>query len=215
MKKSLLFFVAALIFIVHSAFADPVADVTGLLNHIKTMQANFTQIIYDNHKKAVQKNTGSMALARPGQFRWDVTQPIPQLIIANGGKLWIYDPDLQQVTIRALGKAASGMPGLLLSQTTNSLNTSFAVTPMTTKQANWRWFALKPKQADVAFSSIELGFEGNQIARMELIDNLGHTTDIQFSAIKTNTPLSANLFVFKVGKGIDVIDETKSPSRSN
>src|SRR6516162_4318453 len=89
------------------------ADLSNQLNAIKTLRANFAQTVYDNKGKAVQRSYGHIALQRPGKFRWEVIKPIPQLIIANSQRLWIYDPDLQQVMIRSLHVAAGETPALL------------------------------------------------------------------------------------------------------
>src|SRR5438105_3435289 len=102
MKISFLRYFGSLIifFISMSGHADDHSpNLANLLDAVKSMQANFTQTVYDNHGKSVQTSYGRMAIERPGKFRWEVTKPIPQLIIANESRLWIYDPDLQQVTI--------------------------------------------------------------------------------------------------------------------
>src|SRR5262245_45378285 len=99
-----------------TVYASPTSDdLSKRLSAMSSMQANFTQTVYNNRGKITQKSYGRMAMQRPGKFRWDVTRPIPQLIIANQSKLYIYDSDLQQLTIRSLNKAAGETPALLLS----------------------------------------------------------------------------------------------------
>lgn len=173
------------------------------------MKANFTQTVYDNRGKATQISYGKMAMQRPGKFRWDVTKPIPQLIIANESKLWIYDPDLEQVTVRSLKKVAGESPALLLSHDNASLENTYIVKPIQRNAPQWSWFSLTPKQADNMFVSIQLGFTNNQIQEMRLQDNLGHNTVIQFKDIQVNPSLSASLFTFKPSAKVDVIDETR------
>lgn len=191
------------------ALATPASDLTGLLSSIKTMQSGFTQTVYDNHGKAIQTSYGKMALDRPGKFRWEVSKPIPQLIVANDKRLWVYDPDLEQVTIRKLEQSAGSTPALLLSHVGNVLETDYTVTLSDQKPVDLNWFMLKPKNKDNMFASVLMGFKGKTISEMRLEDHLGHTTAIQFTHAKTNAGLPANLFIFKAPKGVDVIDETR------
>jgi outer membrane lipoprotein carrier protein len=190
------------------AHADAASDLTNLLNQTQSMKANFSQSTFNNHGKVTQKTTGDMALQRPGKFRWNVTKPMPQLIIANQHKLWIYDPDLEQVTIRAFNETSNDAPALLLSHDNASLDQSFTVTTMT-KNAEGKWFLLTPKKKGEMFESIQMGFVNNQIHEMRLQDNLGSNTVIQFQGIQANPQLASSLFVFKPSAKIDVIDETR------
>jgi outer membrane lipoprotein carrier protein len=180
-----------------------------MLNDVRTMQATFKQTVYDNYGKAVQVSYGKMALERPGKFRWDVKKPIPQLIIANQTRLWIYDPDLEQVTVRSLKFAAGETPALLLTHVDNKLENDFNVRTVIGKPATWTWFKLTPKKSDNLFATIMMGFADNQIKEMRLQDHLGHLTVIQFDKAKINTALAGSLFVFKAPANVDVIDETK------
>lgn len=192
----------------HAASSSP--DLITLLDSVKTMEADFSQTIYDNNGKGVQTSYGRMALQRPGKFRWEVTKPIPQLIIANESRLWIYDPDLQQVTIRLLGKGSGGTPALLLSHVNLNLDKDFSVKPLAKKRLDGSWFILVPKQEDSMFAFIEMGFIDKQIREMRLQDHLGHTTLIKFSKISINQSLSATtLFTLNIPANADVIDETR------
>jgi len=190
-------------------FASAATDLNQLLLAVNTMQANFTQTIFDNKNKAIQKTFGRVAIQRPDKFRWEVTKPIPQLIVANQSRLWIYDPDLEQVTIRTLKTAAGEAPTLLLSYANASLDKEYNVQAMTIKSSSLRWFSLRPKNPDNVFVAVRLGFANNVINQMDLQDHLGHTTSVQFNNVKTNLPLASSLFTFKIPKAVDVIDETK------
>lgn len=212
MKKiRLLLVFTGLFFLSRLVFAESAsAQLLPLLNHVSSMQASFTQTVYDNRGQSVQQSTGTLALSRPGKFRWDVKRPMPQLIVANQSKLWIYDPDLEQVTIRAFSPKASDSPALLLSHPDQTLDKDYFVTSIHKKQSTLTWFSLKPRSDDNLFQEVQLGFNQTQLQEMRLIDHLGHTTQIEFSNIKTNTTLSPQLFVFKIPKQADVIDETTS-----
>ena len=179
----------------------------GLLNSTHTLQARFTQTILDERGKVAQRSYGRMALERPGKFRWEVTKPIPQLIVANASRLWVYDPDLQQVTVRTLTASAGDTPALLLSHT-QVLEKNFIVKPLQRGTTGWQWFSLVPKRSDKQmFAAIQLGFLNGQIKEMRLQDQLGHLTIIQLEAVKINTPLPPALFVFKPPAGTDIIHE--------
>lgn len=197
----------------HFAYATPSSDLAALLNGVKTMHSNFVQTIQDNHGKSIQKSYGQMDLSRPGKFRWEVKKPVPQVVIANGEKIWIYDPDLQQVTIKILQHGAGETPALLLSHVNDTLDNDFRVTQTNGNQAGLNWYALAPMKKDSMFKAIEMGFANGHIAQMKLQDHLGHTTLIQFNNPTINAGLSASLFTFKARSGVDVIDETRQRQR--
>lgn len=191
------------------AFASPSSDLAHLLAKVNTIEATFSQTIYDNRNQPVQRSFGKMAMERPDKFRWEVKKPIPQLIIANQSRLFIYDPDLEQVTIRPFKQTVGETPSMLLSYNTATLEKEYRVVILPKKSSDLRWFALSPKNPDNAFVGVQLGFANDIINQMKLQDHLGNTTRIQFENIKTNKPLATNLFTFKTPKGVDVIDETK------
>lgn len=185
------------------------SELAGYLNAMHSMQADFVQTTYDNHQKAIQQSYGKMSLRRPGQFRWQITKPIPQLMIANRERLWIYDEDLEQVTIRSLKKMVGETPGLLLSHVDNNLENDFTISLLKSVGNQQRLFLLKPKKADTMFAAVKMGFVNGQIKEMELSDHLGHTTKILFKKVRINPSLPAALFVFKPNSRTDIIDETR------
>lgn len=190
------------------AHADPASDaLTQLLNNIHTMQANFNEVIKDTKGKTLNQSQGKMSLERPGKFRWDVTQPNSQLIVTNGKKIWVYDADLEQLTIRYLSKEGGEAPALLLSNTNETLARDFRVEML--NDSTIQTFILKPKDKGSMFETIKLGFENKQIKQMQLADHLGHVTVIQFNHIVVNNSLSPSLFNFKAPAKVDVIDETQ------
>lgn len=188
--------------------ADNTSGLSGLLGGIKTMRAGFTQTIYDNRGQAVQKSSGQMAIERPGKFRWEVSKPMPQTIIANAERLWIYDPDLQQVTIRSLKTEAGEAPALLLSHQNAALEQDYNISAIN-QPGPLQWYLLKPRKNDNMFASVKMGFANKQLKEMVLEDQIGHSTRVQFVKIEMNSALPSSLFVFKAPKGTDVIDETR------
>jgi outer membrane lipoprotein carrier protein len=211
-KKILCFVMLQLICITAIAADASTEALTKLLLDIHTMQAHFTQSINDKSAKSLQQSEGKMSLSRPGKFRWETTSPSAQLIIANGSSLWIYDADLEQVTIRTVHKAAGQTPALLLSDKSLTLSRDFNVktVPVTAQIAGMQVFLLTPKSKNDAFASIQITFLNHQIHEMRLSDRLGHITTITFHQVKTGLTLSDALFTFKPAANIDVIDETKN-----
>ncbi|MBV8802295.1 MAG: outer membrane lipoprotein chaperone LolA [Gammaproteobacteria bacterium] len=180
-----------------------------LLGQTMTMSADFTQTITDKTNKPLQKATGKMALQRPGKLRWEALKPISQLVVANGEKLWIYDPDLEQVTIRFISKEMGETPALLLSNTEDTLAKNFIVRQGKDTRTGMLWFVLTPKSKNSMLSAIKLGFDENKIQAMFLEDHLGHTTLIEFNHVIINQTLPSSLFKFKLPANVDVIDETQ------
>lgn len=197
------------VFLLNPVYADPSADLAAMLNKVRTMRADFKQTTYDNRGTTVLQSNGNMALERPGKFRWEIKKPIPQTIIANGNRLWIFDPDLEQVTIRLLARAAGESPAMLLTQENASIDKNYKVTNSQTNMSGWQWFTLKPRNSDNMIASVQMGFMHNELHEMRLDDHLGHTTRIQFLNIKSNLSLPDALFVFNPPANVDVIDETK------
>ncbi len=211
MKFSWKFFYLAFFFmlVANISYADTtLSNLSTRLNAMHTLQADFTQTVYDNRGKVIQTSYGHMALQRPGRFRWQIVKPIPQLIIANASRIWIYDPDLEQVTLRSLKNVAGETPALLLSHVNNALEDDFTVSTKPNTSSTTEQFLLTPKKADNMFSSIELDFTNKKLSTMRLKDQLGHATLIQFKNAKDNVNLPATFFNFKPPANTDVIDET-------
>lgn len=177
----------------------------ALLKNIRSQQADFIQTTRDDQGKILQKSSGKMALQRPGFFRWETLRPNRQLVVANGKRLWIYDPDLEQVIVRPLEKGMGATPALLLSDANPILEHDFFIK---VEKDNTQ-FLLTPKNNESMFQSIRLFFLNQMIYEMQLQDHLGNTTRIQFRKIKTNVMIPHSFFYFSPPKKVDVIDETK------
>jgi outer membrane lipoprotein carrier protein len=202
------------IFLCVSARAQTPADnLTRILQGVTTLQADFSQTIKDKSTHSLAQSRGHMVLSRPGKFRWEVLEPTKQLIVANGKKIWIYDPDLEQVTIHPFHVDSGATPALLLSDKTLALDTHYTVTtaPAVSPIANTKIFELVPKNQEDPLDKIKLAFMNNQIQQMQLMDRLGHTTVITFKNVQVDKPVANSLFSFVPPHNVDVIDETKDP----
>jgi outer membrane lipoprotein carrier protein len=197
----------ALLLVPIAAFAaDSVARVDAYLGSLQTLSAGFVQIVQDKQGQVTERATGTLSISRPNRFRWDYRQPYVQTIVADGKKLWLYDPDLDQVTVRLLEQGLGATPAMLLSGS-GKVGDAFTAGPVEQRK-NWTWCRLAPKQKGSDFERVSLGFDArNELAAMELVDKLGQTTTIEFSQVKRGAALDDALFRFVPPKGADVIGE--------
>ncbi len=172
---------------------------------IETMQAGFIQTRYDENGKPLQNSEGTFALQRPGKFRFEYTRPYRQLYVADGGRIWHYDPDLEQVIVKSVDAALGDTPALLLSGK-QPLADKFIIRDLKREGSDLQWLELRPKQEESSFKSVRLGFSDRGLRLMEVVDILGQTTRLQFRQVRVNKPLSPDLFHFIAPEGVDVID---------
>ena len=204
--KAKILFLFALIFCLTSFAQAPDQQLSQLLSSLHSMQANFTQTSYDSTGRVLQKNIGTMALMRPGKFRWSISSPSQQLIIADGNNVWVYDADLQQASKQNMNSTQNTNPASLLSGSTDSLQQRFDVT-LPDKKDSGQWFELKPKAKSDMFQWIQLHFQNGDLTQMTLSDNLGQQSTVEFTQVKNNVSLDSSLFQFKPPKGTDVFSQ--------
>ena len=166
--------------------------------------ADFEQTVYDRAQKVVQKSKGKFAFSRPGKFRWTYEKPA-QLIVGDGAKVWIYDADLNQVSVRKLDKAVSSTPASLLTGD-GRIEVLFDLAEQGV-QDGIEWLEAKPKKPDTGFDRIRIGFAGDTLAAMELFDQFGTRTLLTFSNLRRNAAPDPALFKFTPPKGADVISD--------
>lgn len=175
-----------------------------LLESIHTLQANFQQqVITGGKRQLIQRSSGRMVLARPGCFLWETLQPGAQMVVTNGQRLWVYDKDLEQVTVRHLEKADRQQPGFLLSSNVAPILQDYNVTLFLA--GNSTRFLLKAKKAQALFQQLTLRFENARLDGLELLDGLGQRTVIQLTQVRLNPAVSKKLFEFTPPKGVDVV----------
>jgi outer membrane lipoprotein carrier protein len=184
--------------------ADAVARVDAYLASLRTLSADFAQVVRDRDGRVVDRASGTLSLSRPNRFRWDYVQPYVQTIVADGERLWLYDSDLEQVTVRALEAGLGSTPAMLLS---GAGRVADAFEPAGVERSgDWTWNRLRPKQAGTDFEIVGLAFDARgELAAMELRDKLGQTTVIEFARLRRNPKLDAKLFRFEPPPGADVI----------
>jgi outer membrane lipoprotein carrier protein len=171
----------------------------------KSARASFTQTVTGKSGRKPQQSSGQMMFSRPGKFRWVYDKPYAQLLVGDGAKLWVYDPDLKQVSVTLLNKALGSSPAALLAGE-NSVEKNFLLSEGGSHDG-FDWVDAKPKSADSGFERMRIGFLGGELRAMEIADNFGQTTLIRFSGLERNPALSGDLFHFTPPKGADVIGE--------
>ena len=177
----------------------------GQLLGSDTITARFSQLTLDGSGTQLQETAGEMSVKRPGLFYWHTDAPQEQLMVSDGQKVSLWDPDLEQVTIKKLDQRLTQTPALLLSGDVSKISESFDIT---SKQAgDVMDFTLKPKTKDTLFDSLRLSFRGGKINDMQLIDSVGQRTNILFTGVKVNEPIPASKFKFDIPKGADVMQE--------
>src|SRR6185503_14929616 len=142
---------------------------------------------------------------RPGKFRWTYDKPNKQVLVGDGSKLWIHDPDLNQVTVKRIDQAISSTPAALLAGK-DDITALFTLRDAGSAEG-LSWVEATPKEADTGFERVRLGLRGKSLAAMELHDQLGGRTMLRFSDLRANAALPADTFVFTPPKGADVIED--------
>jgi outer membrane lipoprotein carrier protein len=191
-----------------AAYAGPATDkLDDFFANVDAMQADFHQVLLDGQGKPVKEADGTLVMQRPGKFRWDYVTPFKQLIVADGKKIWIYDSELEQVTVKPVDTALGDTPALLLSGD-QPLEGKFLITDLGTTDG-LDWVELQPKVAESGFERVRLGFGKDDLEVLELLDNFGQTTRLKFTNLRRNPHVNAELFAFNPPKGVDVIGEVK------
>ena len=171
---------------------------------LKGLDGQFTQQVFDANGRPKETSSGRVALSAPHLFRWEYRKPYEQLIVADGQRVWVYDPDLQQVTRRAQGAEEQNSPLAALVDPAK-LERDYRLRDAGS-EGGLAWLDVSPRKADDnGFKSAKLGFGANGLATMQVIDALGQKTRIDFSGWKRNPSFPAGTFRFVPAKGIDVV----------
>ncbi len=175
------------------------------LTQTQTVKARFAQMVLDKNLKPLQQAQGVMQFSRPGKFRWDYHKPYEQVIVGDGTRLWIYDKDLNQVTVRKLDRALGSSPAALLAGS-NDLERDYKLSNLGMDKG-LDWLEALPKSRESVFERVRMGFGKSGLEAMELRDQFGQTTVITFANVERNPRLAADVFRFTPPQGADVISE--------
>ena len=187
--------------------AEPSSALEGFIERLsgtRNLSADFTQIIRDASGNELQSVEGQVAFATPEKLRWKTLPPYEQLIVSDGKVVWVFDADLEQVTIRNLEMKVQETPALLLSGRASDVSDNFDVERLS--RDGLMVYRLTPKDPSQLFAAIEFGYKDQTLEAMRIADATGQVTDITLSNVERNTNLDPMAFVFDVPEGADVID---------
>jgi len=202
--KRLLALVAALA-VTAAAHADPVETLRAFVRDVKSGRAQFTQTVTSPDGAKKKTSSGSFEFSRPNRFRFAYVKPFEQTIVGDGEKVWIYDADLEQVTVRAQGTEEAHSPLTVLTDLTQ-LDRDFSTSEQG-EHDGLVWLRLKSKDKEPQFAYADLGFDAGGLARMQFEDTLGDKTEIRFSGWSKNPPLPVDQFRFTPPPGVDVVGD--------
>ena len=202
--------VVALLCLFGSALAADSTPLDKYLDNLKTLRTSFLQTLADGQGKEIDRATGTLIVARPGKFSWDIhpqtngaNKGAGQLMVSDGKNLWFLDRDLEQVTVKPVDAALSATPAMLLSGTVD-VRKNFSITSAGQREG-LDWVLVEPHGVDADFKDALFGFGNGDLKRMILEDKLGQTATIIFDHIERNVPITAQETTFTPPKGADVI----------
>ncbi|OJZ18822.1 MAG: outer membrane lipoprotein carrier protein LolA [Thiobacillus sp. 65-29] len=187
------------------AHAGGVERLKAFVSGARTAEADFSQSVQDRSGRVTQKASGKMAFSRPGKFRWDYTAPYEQVIVGDGTRLWLYDVDLEQVTVKPLAEVVAGTPAALLAG--DDAIEKYFVLKNAGQSEGLEWLEAVPKGRDTTFERIRMGFRGEVLVQMQLFDHFGQRTTLVLSHLVRNPAIAASRFSFTPPKGVDIIGE--------
>jgi outer membrane lipoprotein carrier protein len=199
--------IASLVFTFNVHAGAAVDRLQDFYRNFTSMSADFVQTLKDADGEVIQESSGKLILQRPGKFRWDYEQPYPQQIVTDGTRLWIYDQDLEQVTVKSAEETIGNAPSLVLSGE-RPLEDDFSINDLGERDG-LLWSELIPRNKESDFSTVKIAFEAgnNALALMVLADNFGQTTTIKFSSVKANPDIDDKTFFLVVPQGVDIVGE--------
>jgi outer membrane lipoprotein carrier protein len=183
------------------------ARIRRFLTDVQALEAGFRQRVVDSRQLVIEETTGTVAMQRPGRFRWNYQQPFERVIASDGDRIWLYEADLEQVTIRPLSAGIGDTPAALLTGKVSVLD-RFRVEKAWNEE-DLELVRLVPRSADADFAGVTLGFDGRVLRRLVLDDRLGQQTRVDLTDVRVNPALAPGLFRFVPPPGADVIDDTE------
>ena len=173
---------------------------------LDAVTATFEQSVTGAKGARGEPSRGTLALKAPRQFRWQTTTPFEQTIVADGTRVWVYDPDLLQASVRSQSSEEAQSPLTVLTDLSR-LDADFTANESGSRD-DLAWLRLVSKAPEPEFAYAELGFDAaDRLLRMRFEDALGNTTEIRFSDWQRNPKLAADTFTFVPPKGVDVVGD--------
>ena len=197
------FMVVSLVVLSTSAMSGGIEELQKFIDHSATGEAQFVQRVYDVSGDLVQESTGSLKFSRPGKFKWHYLKPYEQLLIGDGTYLWVYDPDLLQVTKISLDQALGSSPAALL-YGSKDIDSYFGLEALSVTE-NFSRVRVLPYDENGLFERIEIGLNASTLQTMTLFDYFGQQTVIEFHDFVIPSTFSGDEFEFVVPDDVDVV----------
>ncbi len=172
------------------------------LKNMDNLSADFKQTLRDEDQKIVQQSRGTLALQRPGKFAWTYIDPFEQRIVADGSELWIYDVELEQVTVKPMDSSLSSAPIMILMKQ-SGIDEQFTISEVGQRKYLY-WIELRPQAPDLEYTHIYIGLEDGMVRAMELRDQFGQSTQIVFENLRVGVIHDPATFKFDPPAGVDV-----------
>ena len=179
-------------------------NLNRFFQELKTLRAEFSQVVLDENLVPLEESAGRLWISRPGRFRWNYHPPFAQQIVADGVRIWIYDIELEQATVRDQRRALERTPALLLAGQ-GDLRTDYVIEDLG-QQGSVVWISLQPKASEGSFAEVQLGFQNDTLRLIQLLDHLDQITRIVLSHVEENPQIPASQFRFTVPVGVDLIE---------
>ncbi|MFM2065673.1 MAG: hypothetical protein RLZZ584_582 [Pseudomonadota bacterium] len=189
---------------VGAAHADGVDALKRFVQEVKSARTSFTQTVTSPDGGKRKTLTGSFEFQRPNRFRFDYTKPFEQLIVSDGHKVWLYDADLNQVTVRAYDQALGATPAALLAG--NSIERDFTLAALP-DEGGLQWVQAQPRGKDANLRSVRIGWRGSELAALDIVDGFGQRSRLDFGRLETNTALAPQRFQYTPPAGADVLNQ--------
>ncbi|WP_341938466.1 outer membrane lipoprotein chaperone LolA [Marinimicrobium sp. C2-29] len=183
---------------------DVAADLRERLDDMTSLQGEFTQTLTDADGMVLEESKGHFVMARPGKFDWQTTEPFEQRLVSDNETIWLYDPDLMQVTVRDYNRELQETPALILSDELTELSERFEVTH-TESEAGLDVFSLKPREDEGLFRSLSLVFDGRLLREIRMYDNLDQVSYFELRDLERNVDVDDSRFTFEPPEGVDVL----------
>ncbi len=201
----LLTFVACLSWADDASSGSVAAALIAQLQPISALKGEFHQVQTDARGEELSHSRGHFVMQRPGLLRWETTAPFPQLLMTDGQQVWLYDPDLEQVTISPVSDQINQTPAVIFSGDLQQIDNQFAVSRIATPDNDSTTYSLRPRQKDAVYQQLEVRFENNVLASMRILDGFGQTTQFTLSHVVVTPEMSVNSFRFVPPPGTDVL----------
>ncbi len=198
---------ALLSFAATSAGAQQQTLLDEFARDLQGLRGEFSQRVLDADGREIERSAGLVAIAVPRLFRWEYQTPFPQLIVADGERVFIYDPDLEQVTVRRQSDEEQASPLAALIEP-GALERQFEV-EFSEPDGDLQWVRLTPRGEETAFAVADIALRGRELLEMRMTDSLGQRTEIRFAGWQRNPAFERGAFRFVPPPGVEMVGDVE------